>query len=371
MPSDEQLEGDVRAVRPEMDEAFAIALEQRVAEGFARNERVLARPRPPRSPSEAWPSNFPRSRPERRVRRWAPALGIMLSALVALVVAVSVLDGGEQGPRTTATETARPGNGATASGGAARDLAGAQSSAQQSRELLSPTPSPAPGRDVESTTSLTLSVPDRDVQRTANEAIAVADRLEGFTERSSVDVGDGRAVADLTLRVPPERANDALTALSRLGDVRSRTQETVDLTEQVDSVQERLDDARALRDGLREALAEADSAREVTDLRERLEQARRRVRTLGGERAELRERTSLATLAVTVQGTGGPPPTEQDRAWTPGDALRDGLAVLRVALGIAIVAVAAALPLALVTALTALTVAAGRRRARERALDAV
>lgn len=64
------------------------------------------------------------------------------------------------------------------------------------------------------------------------------------------------------------------------------------------------------------------------------------MRRLGGERAELRERASLATLAVTVQGTGGPPPTEQDGAWTPGDALRDGLVVLRVALGIAIVAVA-------------------------------
>jgi len=226
------------------------------------------------------------------------------------------------------------------------------------------------GRDVESTTSLTLAVPDREVQRVTNEAVAVADRLDGFTERSSVDVGDGRAVADLTLRIPPERAGDALGALSRLGDVRSRVQETLDLTDQVDSVQERLEDARALRDGLREALTRADSAREITDLRERLEDARRRVRRLGGERDELRERTSLATLAVAIEGTGGPPPDEGG-AWTPGDALRDGLTVLRVALGVTIVGVAAALPLALLAALAALTLAVARRRARERALDAV
>ena len=382
MRNDEQLEDDVRALRPDMDKAFANSLERRVAAGFATEEPARAPARRLRRPKRQARRHPAGQEPSASspARRWAPALGVALSALLALIVGVGVLRGAEEGGQTTATtERTAPEGGVTASGGTARtDASGVESSAQQSGDApLSrvPLPSPAPpGRDVESTTSLTLAVPDREIQRVADEAVAVTDRLEGFTERASVEVGNGRAVADLTLRVPAERINDALAALSRLGDVRSRMQETLDLTEQVDSVQERLEDARALRDGLRQALTQAGSAREITDLRERLEDARRRVRSLGRERAELRERTRLATLAVTVEGTGGPPPatgSEEDGAWTPGDALRDGLAVLRVALGIVIVGGATALPLALLAALVALTLAAVRRRARERALDAV
>jgi hypothetical protein len=204
-------------------------------------------------------------------------------------------------------------------------------------------------RAVERITGLTLAVPDAEVQVAANGTIGVADRFEGFVETSTVDIGEGRAVADLTLRVPTDRTNDALAALSRLGDVRERTQQTTDLTEGLDSTRERLEDARATREGLRSALEEAQTAEEVTDLRERLEEARDRVRRLGGELAELEDRTSLATIDVAIEGAGGPPAGE------------DG--------GVAIVAVAAAIPAAIVVGLGVLAVVTTRRRLRERALD--
>jgi len=96
------------------------------------------------------------------------------------------------------------------------------------------------------------------------------------------------------------------------------------------------------------------------------------VRTLGGELASFEERTSLATLDVEVRGTGGPPATQDadDGAWTLGDALDDALDVLRVAAGVAIVALAAAVPLAVMLGLAVVTVGLARRRVRERALDA-
>lgn len=340
---------DVRAQRPAMDPVFAARLEERVAGGFSEDQ-----PTP--------------QRPPRRRRGWRPALALAVVACIGTAVVLpTVLGGEEEEPAVSGTPSVVEGRG---------DAAAQESQALLEGEALDrgdslPTPG-APGRAVERTTGLTLTGPDAEVQSIANGAIAVADRLEGFVETSTVDVGEGRATADLTLRVPVDRADDALAALSRLGDVRERTQQTTDLTESLESTRERLEDARATRDGLRNALEEASSAKEVTDLRERLEEARARVRTLGGELAGLEKRTSLATIDVMVRGTGSPPPTGEDGgAWTPGDALGDALDVLRVAAGVAIVALAAAVPLGAVLGLAVVTVGLGRRRARERALGRV
>jgi len=151
------------------------------------------------------------------------------------------------------------------------------------------------------------------VQAIANGAIAVADRVEGFVETSTVDVGPGQATATLSLRIPTHRADDALAALSAWPTCASAQQAT-DLPESLDSTQERL------------------------------EEARDRVRSLGGELASLEERTSLATIELE-------------------DLLRGA--------GVAVVALAAAVPLAVVLGLAVLGVGLSRRRIRERALDAV
>lgn len=338
---------DVRAQRPAMDPAFAATLEERVAGGFPEDEPAA-------------------ERPARRRRAWRPVLALAVAGSLAAGVVLPDVLGGEDAERTlsqapgAAEEGARPAQESQAlPEGEADDFS------------VAPLPAPGvPGRAVERTTGLTLTGPDAEVQTMANDAIAVADRVEGYVETSTIDVGEGRATADLTLRVPTDRADDALAALSRLGDVRERTQQTTDLTDSLDSTRERLEDARATREGLRNALEEADSAKEVTDLRERLEEARARVRALGGELASLEERTSLATIDVAVRGNGGPPADEEGGgAWTPGDALGDAVDLLRVAAGVAIVALAAVIPLGAVLGLAFVTVRLARRRARERALD--
>ena len=349
------LVADVREQRPALDPAFAARLEERVASGFVEDGPA-------------------RERPARRWRAWRPALALAVVTCVAAVVVLPTVLVGEDEERTVSEVP-----GGLAEGGGAEEGGAAADPSRAIDEEAGPSPSDdslpapgAPGRAVERITGLTLTGPDAEVQTITNGAIAVADRVEGFVETSTVDVGEGRATADLTLRVPVDRADDALAALSRLADVRERTQQTTDLTESLDSTGERLEDARATRDGLRNALEDADSSDEVTDLRERLEEARDQVRTLGGDLASLEERTSLATINVEVRGTGGPPATQDDDggAWTPGDALDDALDVLRVAAGVAIVALAAAVPLAVVLGLAVLAVGLTRRRVRERALDA-
>ncbi|MDQ3408704.1 MAG: DUF4349 domain-containing protein, partial [Actinomycetota bacterium] len=183
---------DVRAQRPPMNPAFAARLEERVASSFGEDE-----PAP--------------ERPARRWQAWRPALALAVVTCVAAVVVLPAVLVGED-EKLTVSEAPS----AVEEGVAETD----RLSQGESRERLEenpqdlagePLPAPgAPDRAVERITGLTLTAPDAEVQSIANGAIAVADRVEGFVETSTVDVGEGRATADLTLRVPVDRADDAL-----------------------------------------------------------------------------------------------------------------------------------------------------------------
>jgi hypothetical protein len=60
---------------------------------------------------------------------------------------------------------------------------------------------------------------------------------------------------------------------------------------------------------------------------------------------------------------------DEGGAWTPGDAFDDALRVLEVAVGVALIAAAVLLPLALIWLLAWLARRGVSRRRRERALD--
>ena len=76
-------------------------------------------------------------------------------------------------------------------------------------------------------------------------------------------------------------------------------------------------------------------------------------------------RFATVDVAVTSNGGGG-----DDGGWSLGDALDDAGRVLEVIGGVALISLAALIPLGLVGALVAFAYTRGRRRARERALDA-
>jgi hypothetical protein len=84
----------------------------------------------------------------------------------------------------------------------------------------------------------------------------------------------------------------------------------------------------------------------------------------------VRSRANLATIQVDVVGRARKEAAAPDGgSWTPGDALRDAVRVLEVAAGIAVVALAIALPLLAVWLLAWLAHRAVTRRRRERSLD--
>jgi hypothetical protein len=116
------------------------------------------------------------------------------------------------------------------------------------------------------------------------------------------------------------------------------------------------------------ALGRATSDRQIASLKARLRDNRSEIARRKGALDAQRRRADLATVAVTVEGTGAVD-HHGGGAWTPRDALHDAARVLEVAGGVALIALAVLAPLAVLALLAALAGRTVRRHRREGALD--
>jgi hypothetical protein len=250
----------------------------------------------------------------------------------------------------------------------------AEDSVQAAPSLEQP-PSPgaarlAPGpRRVRRAADLVLATPLADLQETSDAVARTADRLGGRVQRSDVTTSEQSGEATFDLRVPAARLDEALAALAKLADVRSRSQSADDITARFTAVRQRLADARAERRALLRALATATTEAEIESLRERLDLTRRVIEAGKAGLFRARRTASLARVGVTVLGVSG----DEDGAgtagpWTPGRALGDAVEVLSFMAGVLIVVAAAALPLVVLALLAWPAWRAYRRRGREQAL---
>ena len=262
---------------------------------------------------------------------------------------------------------------------AAADSAGS-SGAAPSTSLASPVPPPADdgsprsdGRDrrkVERSASLTLATRPGDVDAVSARVQDVTRRQGGFVASSSVSSRQG---GDFALRIPTRNLDSAMAQLSQLGAVRDRQQRSEDITAQSVSARSRLKDARTERKSLLDQLADADTVTEAGAIRARLRLVSDEIEAARAVVRRVDNRADYATVALTLVADrdAGAGAAGADDGWTPGDAARDALRVLEVAAGVAVIALAVALPFALVAILAGLALRTGRRRRRDHALDAL
>jgi hypothetical protein len=317
---------DVRAVAARPDPAFRTQLSRRVAAGFARSRRRMPQ----------WV-------------RWMPAVAVAAATLVALVVAI----GSTNHSSSSSSMSSRPAAQSEAAGGASASSA-----------------APAQ-RSVERSAQLTLRVERSRVQDAADGVVRATQAAGGYVQSSNVAVGDGSR-ADFVLRIPSGRLDSALAALSRLGHVQGLQQSTQDITSTVNATAARLQEARAERRGLLRALAKATTRNEIAAIRARLRDNAARLAQAQRDARAARGRASLstATVAVVGVGRGAVAPKHDGGPWTPGDALHDAARVLEVGAGVAVIALAVALLLAIPGGLGWLGARSLRRHRREAALDA-
>ena len=398
----------LRDERPRPAEDFARALDERATASFPR-ETAVSRWRG--AVTTRW--HGVRAAPP---RRWLPVAGVAASIAVATTLALSLTasdrggSGGEPaliGAAPSATTETGDASGTTTSpqagaapqsaeGGArlerdsaaksvppaAQTAPGASSGADSALEpeqspgqaLSAPVPAPvtpstSANRSVERGATLRLATTPRRLDDVASRVVRVTDGVGGFVRSSAVDSRPGLGGgATFELQVPVRRLSTALARLSALASVRSRNESSLDVTEQVEQARDRVAGLKAERRSLLRQLERATSLDETARLRARLRSVEARLDSATSVRAQLRQRTTYSAVLVEVV-------TEKAREeaagpWTPRDALGDAARVLEVVAGVALVAFAVLLPIALLALIAWPLVRAVQRRRREGALDA-
>jgi hypothetical protein len=369
--------------RPVASPEFERGLDEHVARRFAPAPPAPGRP----SRARAW--------------LWAP-VGALASALVVATIIVTA--GSPGGPQRTATSEAlsKPSASSasaaaphrTASGGGAAKLSpsgsasvlttasasGATSalngfsasSAAAGTGTLQPPPN---GRKIIQGAQLALTTPAGRIDTVAQEVFDVVGQENGIVQSSNVTASSAPgAYAQFQLSVPSSALARTMASLStlRYARVSSRTDTTQDVNDQYQRDQRTLADARALRTSLLKQLANATTQAQINSLTARIHDAEASISSDEATLRGLQHHINYSQIGLTINT---PTPVlahpAKSGGFTLGKASHDAGRVLTVAAGVALIALAALVPIALLIALAWWIAAAVRRRRREQALDLV
>ncbi len=224
-------------------------------------------------------------------------------------------------------------------------------------------------RQVERDAQLTLAAPADEVADVNDQVIDVVEGAKGVVLNSRVTGTDESARATLEVEVPSSTLGETLAALSELANVRSRTEQSQDITRVYVSARDRLVGLRATRDNLATRIREATTDAELAALQAQLAGVNRQIADAKSELSGVQKRARLASVTIVITSEGAGTSEDEDDGWSFGDALGDAGKVLEVGAGVALISAAVLLPLAIIAAIAYFVVAAANRRSRERALD--
>jgi hypothetical protein len=379
-----ELASSLKAGRPTPDPLYTDELDQAVTDGFPPDWSAD----PERPAGRGFFGRF--------VERFGgkrEALLPLTTAVAGLVVVVVALGVAFNDGRSGSgfDETSQPGfaqgtgNGdsATAAGASASNDSGAEAESaarlQAVPESLGPAAAvpigatalgAAPGaanRQVARDVKITLATTPEDLQETSNRIVEVSDSFNGIVMRSSVSDGEaGVARARFSLLIPSGKAEEAVAELSAVADLRSRSQGSVDITAPTLTTRDRLQTAEARVDSLLNELAEAASDEERATVERKLRNARLSVAWLTTQLNRLERKVSLTPVTIAIE-------TGQDSGsdvsgWNLGDAIDDAGNLLGISAGVALIALAVAIPIGLMVLIALAINRAWLRRSRDRAL---
>lgn len=313
--------------------------------------------------------------PPRSRARILAGCGAFVTILALLVVSMNVDSIG----RSSVAE-----NGAVAraiSGPAGDERLGAESNAskgtdQGARDIAATgsaieTAAPAsstPARKVARTAELALATPGSNVEEIADDVIGLTDRFGGFISQSTVSGGDAEnASARFEIQVPADQFQLALAQMSKLAHVRSRVQNTQDVTAPYSRARSRLAIANARRDRLTAKFAQATpGSREAKVIRALLTTAEARADARRAELSKLRNRVNFVGLGVEVVADGS---VKADDRGTMKRALDTAAGILTSTAAALVIVFAVILPVSLIAGLIWIMVARGKRFRRNAALN--
>jgi hypothetical protein len=274
-----------------------------------------------------------------RSARPVPALAaVLLAAALALTGCSAGGDSGASGADSAAKEAApSAANDRQGAGGGKAEGAGASTAPK------------AAANHVIRTASLTVQV--EDVPKALDEARETTENAGGYVgDETTGRDADGHERTRVTLRVPVDSYQDVLDDLEGAGKLLNRNAKAEDVTDQVVDVESRIKSQRASVVRVRELMDRATKLSDVVTLEGELSSRQAELEALLAQQASLKDRTGLATIALSLSET---PVERAEKDDDPGftDALAGGWDAFVTMLRWVAVAVGAVLPFAVVAVL--------------------
>jgi len=164
----------------------------------------------------------------------------------------------------------------------------------------------------------------------ADSARAIASGLGGdLLGLSQGGSGENRS-ATLTIRVPANRFDDALTALKKLdGDVVASNVSAKDVTDQIVDLQARLTAAQALEQRYLQILAQAKTVDEILRVESTLANTRTQIEQLKAQQKTLNDQVAFSTITLSVSSVPVLP-VDSKPIWDPSKTFDRAVAALTV-----------------------------------------
>ncbi|MEU6371768.1 DUF4349 domain-containing protein [Streptomyces sp. NPDC046909] len=272
-------------------------------------------------------------RARRSVRPVQALAGLLLAAALALTGCSGASDsdsgsGSDKAGQADAKEAA-PGGAADGSGGGAKQATTAPK---------------LPTSHIIRTAELTVQV--KDVPKALEAARTTTESAGGYVGKESTSRDEeGAEETQVTLRVPVDRYEEVLAELEGSGKLLERTANAQDVTDQVVDVESRIKTQRASVARIRELMDQATKLSDVVTLEGELSTRQSDLEALLARQASLKDRTSLATITLSLSEKPVKKAAEDDDP-TVLDALSGGWGAFVSMLRWIVVALAAVLPFA-------------------------
>ncbi|PZG97942.1 DUF4349 domain-containing protein, partial [Streptomyces sp. NTH33] len=282
----------------------------------------------------------------RRSVRPVPALaGLLLAAALALTGCGA---GGDSSGASSADKAFKGDARSDAHGAAPGTDVGSGGSAASGASATAP--SRITANHIIRTASLTVQV--KDVPKALDAARAATENAGGYVgNETTTRDEDSVAHTRVVLRVPADHYDEVLAGLEGAGKLLDRTAKARDVTDQVVDVESRIKSQQASVARVRALMDKATRLSDVVTLEGELSRRQSDLEALLAQQASLKDRTSMATITLSLTGTPAPEAADEQPGFA--DALAGGWHVFVALLRWIVLAVGAVLPFAAAAALVA------------------
>lgn len=164
-----------------------------------------------------------------------------------------------------------------------------------------------------------LQLTTKDVVKASREVSRIAEDVGGSVASSRAEL-EGRASAEVVVRVPPESYRSVLEDLREIGKVRGLTESARDVTDQVVDLEGRLAAARASADRLRALIGQAENVTAIASVEAELTKRESEIESFEGRLRVLEAQVEQATITVRIDEPDAPALRNED-----GPSFIDGL----------------------------------------------